>query len=110
MTRRSLARQLLRGSLERSGSHGASLASGRRSAREALDASPLDFAVGRETVRRYEAGLVRLRPRDREAVLGRIELHWSYGELAEALGVTSADAARAVVTRALSRLVEAMGE
>lgn len=71
---------------------------------------PLEFALGREAVRRYEAALDRLRPRDRQAVLGRIELQLSYGELAEALGVRTAETARASVTRALGRLVEAMSE
>lgn len=71
---------------------------------------PLEFVLGREAVRRYEAALGRLRPRDRQAVLGRIELQWSYGELAEALGVRTAETARASVIRALGRLVEAMSE
>jgi serine/threonine-protein kinase len=63
--------------------------------------------VGQEAVRRYEDALARLRPRDREAVLGRIELHWPYEQLAEALGVTSPTVARGVVVRAIWRLVEA---
>jgi serine/threonine-protein kinase len=49
--------------------------------------------------------LARLRPRDREAVLGRIELQWRYEQLAEALGVATPQAARAVVVRAIGRLV-----
>jgi Protein kinase domain len=72
------------------------------------DAAPLDLAVGREAVRQYEVALARLRPRDREAVLGRIELHWPYEQLAEALGVATAPVARAVVIRAIGRLVEAI--
>jgi DNA-directed RNA polymerase specialized sigma24 family protein len=72
--------------------------------------SPLDLAVGREAVRCYEAALAQLRPRDREAVLARIELRWSYDELAEALAVAGPEVARTVVTRALSRLVERMSE
>jgi DNA-directed RNA polymerase specialized sigma24 family protein len=86
---------------------GTGKATGRR---PGLAASPLVFALGREALRRYEAALLRLRPRDREAVLGRIELRWSYSELAEALGVRTAETARATVTRALRRLVEAMTE
>jgi DNA-directed RNA polymerase specialized sigma24 family protein len=70
--------------------------------------SSLDLVVGREAVRRYEVALGRLRPRDREAVLGRIELQWPYEQLAEALGVVSPAAARAAVIRAIGRLVEAM--
>jgi Protein kinase domain len=71
-------------------------------------ASPLDLAVGKEAVRRYEVALARLRPRDRDAVLGRIELQWSYEQLAEALGVATPPVARAVVVRAIGRLVEAI--
>jgi DNA-directed RNA polymerase specialized sigma24 family protein len=71
-------------------------------------ASPLDSAVGCEAVRRYEAALATLTPRDRVVVRGRIELQWSYDELAEAIGVIRATTARAAVTRALGRLIEAM--
>jgi serine/threonine-protein kinase len=71
------------------------------------DESPLDRAVGREAARRYEVALAGLRRRDRDAVLGRIELGWPYGQLAEALGVATTSAARAVVIRAIGRLVEA---
>jgi DNA-directed RNA polymerase specialized sigma24 family protein len=71
--------------------------------------SPLDLAVGREAVRDYERALARLRPRDREAVRGRIERQWSYERLAEALAVATVPAARAVVIRAIGRLVAAMG-
>jgi len=65
--------------------------------------------VGFEAVRRYQAALERLRPRDRELVRGRIELQRSYDDLAEALRVTRVTA-RAMVARALGRLVEAMSE
>ena len=71
-----------------------------------LAASPLERTVGRQAVRCYEAALLRLRPRDRRAVRGRIELQQSYGALAQALGVTTAASARAVVVRALGRLIE----
>ena len=71
------------------------------------DAPSLELAVGHEAARRYEIALASLRPRDREAVLGRIELHWPYEQLAEALGMAAAPAARAVVIRAIGRLVGA---
>jgi hypothetical protein len=64
--------------------------------------------VGHTAFSRYEASLSRLRPRDQLAVRARIELRQPYGTLAESLGVASAAAARAVVTRALVRLVEEM--
>jgi RNA polymerase sigma-70 factor, ECF subfamily len=69
-------------------------------------ASPLDIAIGREGVERYEAALQRLRPADREAIIGRLELQHDYQELAIILGKPNANAARVAVTRALARLME----
>src|SRR6476659_1661901 len=39
-----------------------------------LAASPLEEAIGREAADRYETALERLRPEDREAIIGRIEM------------------------------------
>lgn len=69
-------------------------------------ASPLDIAIGREGVERYEAALQKLRPADREAIVGRLELQYEYKELAVILGKPNANAARVAVTRALARLLE----
>jgi RNA polymerase sigma-70 factor (ECF subfamily) len=73
-------------------------------------ASPLDIAIGRQGVARYEAALQRLRPVDREAIIGRLELQHDYGELATILGKPNANAARVAVTRALARLMEQLDE
>ena len=70
--------------------------------------SPLEAAIGREGVERYEAALKQLRPAEREAIIARIELQQSYEEVAIALGKPSADAARMAVTRALKALVQIM--
>ena len=70
--------------------------------------SPLERAIGREGIERYEAALERLKPEDREAIIARIELQQSYEEVAIALGKPSANAARAAVTRALARLIDEM--
>jgi DNA-directed RNA polymerase specialized sigma24 family protein len=105
---RSQARQQLRRFAElRSISHGLL---GERPTRAEMDleASPLEVAVGREAVRLYEFALGGLAPRDREAVLGRIELQWPYKQLAAALGTATSRAARTLVIRAVSRLLEAM--
>jgi len=75
---------------------------------EDVSASPLEQAVGREAVERYERALARLKPEDREAVIAKMELDCSYAELARALGKPSADAARMAVGRALMRLAEEM--
>jgi RNA polymerase sigma-70 factor (ECF subfamily) len=72
----------------------------------AESASPLDIAIGRQGVERYEAALQKLRPADREAIVGRLELQYDYKELAELLGKPNANAARVAVTRALARLME----
>ena len=69
-------------------------------------ASPLDIAIGRQGVARYETALQRLRPADREAIVGRLELQYDYQELAAILGKPNANAARVAVTRAIARLVE----
>ena len=70
--------------------------------------SPLERAIGRESLERYEAALNALRPVDREAIIARVELQQSYGEIAIALGKPSADAARMAVVRALRNLLKAM--
>ena len=70
--------------------------------------SPLAVAVGRETMAAYEQALGRLRPEEREAVIGRIEMGFSYDELALALDKPTADAARKAAQRALVRLAEEM--
>ena len=71
-------------------------------------ASPLELAVGREALERYEQALARLTPEDREAVVAKMELDCTYAELARALGKPSADAARMAVGRALLRLAKEM--
>jgi RNA polymerase sigma-70 factor (ECF subfamily) len=70
--------------------------------------SPLEAAIGREALERYEAALSRLRPEDRQAIIGRLELGLSNDELADALGKPSANAARMAVERALLRLAKEM--
>jgi RNA polymerase sigma-70 factor (ECF subfamily) len=89
---------------------------GRRPEIEALDEaaadsgeSPLALAIGTEAIERYERALAALRPEEREAVIGRIEMGYTYQELADALGKPSADAARKAAERALVRLAEVMG-
>jgi RNA polymerase sigma-70 factor (ECF subfamily) len=72
-------------------------------------ASPLELAIGREAVERYERALATLRPEEREAIIGRVEMGYTYPELADVLGKTSAEAARKAAERALMRLAEEMG-
>ena len=70
--------------------------------------SPLEAAIGAENLERYESALDRLKPPDREAIIGRLEMLYSYDELATVLGRPSAAAARMAVTRAMKRLAEEM--
>lgn len=76
------------------------------SAQPADGPSPLEAAIGREALDRYEAALAELRPIDREAIIARIELGCTYDEVAELIGKPSGNAARMTVERALVRLVE----
>ncbi len=72
--------------------------------------SPLDEVVAGEERERYELALQRLKPRAREAVILRFELDCSYEDIAEELGIASANAARMVVERALLRLGKVLEE
>ena len=70
--------------------------------------SPLEIAIGREGVERYEAALERLRPDDRRAIIARCEWGMDHDEVAQALGKPSANAARVAIHRALVRLAKEM--
>jgi RNA polymerase sigma-70 factor, ECF subfamily len=70
--------------------------------------SPLEEAIGRETLAHYEVALNRLRPEEREAIVARVEMGYSYEELAQVLGKPTPDAARKAAQRALVRLAEEM--
>ncbi len=50
--------------------------------------SPLESAIGAETMAKYDRALERLEPETREAVIARIELGCSYAEIAELDGQT----------------------
>jgi RNA polymerase sigma-70 factor (ECF subfamily) len=72
------------------------------------DASPYEELLGRETLEHYQAALQRLRREEREAIVARVEMGYSYEELAQVLGKPTADAARKAAQRALVRLAEEM--
>jgi RNA polymerase sigma-70 factor, ECF subfamily len=71
--------------------------------------SPLELAVGRQTLTRYESALQRLRESDRELIVAKVELGLDYAEMADLLGKPSTGAARVAVGRALLRLAVEMG-
>jgi RNA polymerase sigma factor (sigma-70 family) len=83
---------------------GAPLLDNERSA----EPSPLDLAVGSETLQRYEEALARLSPSDRELLIAKIEMNLSYPEMAEVLERPSQGALRVAVSRALVRLAREM--
>ena len=70
--------------------------------------SPLEEAIGRESLARYERALATLTEGEREAIVGRVEMGYSYEELAEALGKPTSEAARKAAHRALVRLAQEM--
>jgi RNA polymerase sigma-70 factor (ECF subfamily) len=71
--------------------------------------SPVEEAVGRDMLERYEAALLELPEVAREAVILRIEFGHAYPEIAAALGLNTTSAARMMVTRALIRVAERVG-
>ena len=71
-------------------------------------ASPLELTITEEERTRYTDGLSKLRPADREAIVGRLELGYSYEQLALVLRKPTPEAARLAVRRALLKLGEQM--
>jgi RNA polymerase sigma-70 factor (ECF subfamily) len=71
--------------------------------RPAPGLSPLQGAIDGEARERYERALARLKAEDQEAIIARLEMGYTYEELAESLAKPSADAARKAARRALVR-------
>jgi RNA polymerase sigma factor (sigma-70 family) len=72
--------------------------------RSPAENSPFEAAVASETEAAYVAAMARLRPEEREALVARVDLGYSYGQIALLLGKRSPDAARMTVNRALLRV------
>lgn len=70
----------------------------------------IERTFGTGVLEDYEKALGELSDDQREAVMLRLEFGFSFPEIAEALGKPSANAARMVVTRALVRVAERMGD
>jgi len=70
--------------------------------------SPLEEAIGMEEIERYEQALARLRPEERELIVLKVELGYTYGEVARMLEKPTSEAARKATERALLRLAEGM--
>jgi RNA polymerase sigma-70 factor (ECF subfamily) len=89
----------------------------RRPVRSELDSrvedrgrSPLEEAIGQETVERYERALAALRQEERALIVARIELGYTNQELAEEFGKPTPNAARMAAERAIIRLAREMGK
>jgi len=72
--------------------------------------SPEEQAVKAEAVSRYHDALGALSSRDRQLVVARIEAQWSYDEIATHFAMSTPDAARMAVSRALRRLMDSVKE
>jgi RNA polymerase sigma-70 factor (ECF subfamily) len=70
--------------------------------------SPLALAITAQEQERYRAALGRLKQDDQTLIVGRLELGYSYEQLALVTGKSTPDAARVALKRSLARLVEEM--
>ncbi len=70
--------------------------------------SILEQAVGKEAIDAYEAALAQLPEQQQQGVILRVEFGFTHPQIAEALGMPSANAARMMVARALVPLAEAI--
>jgi len=90
---------------------------GRRPARDELDEktpvdlpSPLEDALGHDLLDAYEEALATLPEDYHQAVFMRVELGFTYQEIADAMDKPSMNAARMLVSRAMVKLAEALHE
>jgi len=72
-------------------------------------ASPFAVLLSAEQEQHLRRALASLRPEERELVVARLELGYSYAQITVATGRPSTDAARMAVRRALVHLAEEMG-
>ena len=77
---------------------------------EAPGPSPMERAIDAENWERYENALATLPKQHQEGVIMRLEFQFGYQEVADALGMSSANAARMMVSRAIEKMVESMGQ
>jgi len=75
----------------------------------AAGTSPLDAAISVEAFERYDNALRSLKKAERELIVLRLELEFTFPEIAETVGKPSPDAARMAVVRAIERLADKMG-
>lgn len=71
--------------------------------------SPLEEAIGADTIRRFEDAMEALSEEERQLLHLRIELDLGYEEIAAMIGRPTADATRMAIQRALHKLAYTMG-
>jgi DNA-directed RNA polymerase specialized sigma24 family protein len=77
-------------------------------ARVPHESSPIEDAIGKATLHRYEQALAGLEPAEREAAIARIEMGLEYGQIALLLGEAGPDEAKSAVSAAVLRLAGTM--
>jgi len=82
----------------------------RSEADDAVARSPsqLQCVLNKEEILRYRAALQRLRPRDRQLIVMRVEQQLTYREIATQLRIPSPSAARVAAVRATARFAAAL--
>jgi RNA polymerase sigma factor (sigma-70 family) len=70
--------------------------------------SPLEESIGRDRLEAYEQALLGLNEQQREAVVMRVEMGFTYQEIAEQIGSPSSNAARMLIGRALVQMAKEM--
>lgn len=75
----------------------------------AREPSPLERLIGAEQLEAYERSLASLTASQREAIILRLELGLRYREIAEAMGLSSGNAARGLVSRGIVHLAANIG-
>ena len=73
------------------------------------EVSIMQQVIGDEAMQRYEKGLMSLKDKAREAVMLRVEFGYSFAEIAMAVEMNSANAARMLVSRSLHQMTRFMG-
>jgi len=72
------------------------------------EASVLSKVIGQDVLEQYEAALMTLSAKAREAVMLRVEFGYTFEEIAMATDTPSANSARMLISRSLVQLAEAM--
>ena len=75
-----------------------------------LGPSPIELAIGKQRIEAYDAALEELSEQQRQAVIMRLEMGYTYEEIAGAVDCPTANAARMLITRALARMAVSMSD